>query len=291
MTHASDDDESVPEAVGATAGAGQSKAARKRKKRGANKAAAAAAQQPPAQRGGHSHSQGDLGHSHGHSHGGAPCGWHGGHSVQGDVHAHVAPDDLSEAVHFSDVCFHFTSYAQHSFARLDRMQADFQNIPTVLQELVPGHAARMGELRRCVRANHAFLNEIVSHRYAFHSSDDIAYDVIEDKVAQEHQIDEERMSKVRSTLRQCVRDWSEEGAAERAACYGPLLSELERLYPDRAARAEVKVLVPGSGLGRLVWETAYRGFQAVGNEFSYQMLLGAFLILNCCKEKNIFTSQ
>ncbi len=96
---------------------------------------------------------------------------------------------------------------------------------------------------------------------------------------------------MRSTLRQCVRDWSEEGAAERSACYGPILSELERLYPDRAARAAVKVLVPGSGLGRLVWEMAYRGFQAVGNEFSYQMLLGAFLILNCCKEKNIFTSQ
>lgn len=31
------------------------------------------------------------------------------------------------------------------------------------------------------------------------------------------------MSKVRSTLRSCVRDWSAEGKDERAACYGFIL--------------------------------------------------------------------
>jgi hypothetical protein len=30
---------------------------------------------------------------------------------------------------------------------------------------------------------------------------------------------------------QFVRDWSEEGQSERNQCYGPILAELERIYP------------------------------------------------------------
>jgi carnosine N-methyltransferase len=287
-------------ASGGAAGASNSKSARKRRKRNAASkaqqqagAAAAAHQHNGALARAHSHSHEHGihgGHGGGHSHDGVPCGGHGGGAMRpgGDVHANVDPDDLSEAVHYCDVLYHFTSYARHSFERLERMQADFQSIPTVLQSLVPGHAARMGDLRRAVRLNHAFLNEIVKHRYVFQSSDEIDYDELEARAARDNRIDEERMSKVRSTLRQCVRDWSAEGAAERRACYGPILDELERLYPDQSARSAIRVLVPGSGLGRLVWEVAARGFHSSGNEFSYFMLLCSFLILNCCKEKNIF---
>ena len=67
--------------------------------------------------------------------------------------------------------------------------------------------------------------------------------------------------KIRSTLRSFVRDWAEEGAGERAACYAPILEALERHFPrsegrDRGSR---KVLVPGCGLGRLAMEIAARG--------------------------------
>lgn len=78
--------------------------------------------------------------------------------------------------------------------------------------------------------------------------------------------------KVRSTLRSFVRDWSEEGAPEREACYAPCLEALERHFPaqtgmdvggsdeeGRRARGDVKVLVPGCGLGRLTMEIAARG--------------------------------
>lgn len=102
-------------------------------------------------------------------------------------------------------------------------------------------------------------------------------------------LNEERMSKVRSTLKQCVRDWSSQGERERNACYGPILKELEHLYPNQSDRAGVKVLIPGCGLGRLTWEIANRGFISQGNEFSYFMLLCSYLILNCCKSPNIFT--
>lgn len=88
--------------------------------------------------------------------------------------------------------------------------------------------------------------------------------------------------KVRSTLRSFVRDWTKEGEDERNACYAPCLEALERYFPQKGdnggkvveimtdeedvklcrktrERSEVKVLVPGCGLGRLAMEIAARG--------------------------------
>ena len=69
--------------------------------------------------------------------------------------------------------------------------------------------------------------------------------------------------KVRSTLRSFVRDWSKEGAEERRNCYEPCLDALEKRYPASGPgtrdRGDVRVLVPGCGLGRLAMEVAARG--------------------------------
>lgn len=88
--------------------------------------------------------------------------------------------------------------------------------------------------------------------------------------------------KVRSTLRSFVRDWTKEGEDERNACYAPCLEALERYFPQKSSagekeveiiidgedsklcrktreRSDVKVLVPGCGLGRLAMEIAARG--------------------------------
>lgn len=39
------------------------------------------------------------------------------------------------------------------------------------------------------------------------------------------------MDKVKTTLKQIVRDWSEAGAAERESCYNPVIIELLSIYP------------------------------------------------------------
>ena len=57
------------------------------------------------------------------------------------------------------------------------------------------------------------------------------------------------MEKARSTLRQFYRDWSEEGAAEREACYGPVITALKRERLARPGVTPMRVLVPGAGLG------------------------------------------
>lgn len=43
---------------------------------------------------------------------------------------------------------------------------------------------------------------------------------------------------------------------------------------------DIKVLVPGAGLGRLAYELAYRGYSCQGNEFSVFMLFASNFVLN-----------
>jgi carnosine N-methyltransferase len=79
-----------------------------------------------------------------------------------------------------------------------------------------------------------------------------------------------------------VREWSAEGAAERAASHEPILAELRTWLPLTPATVNtLTVLVPGCGLGRLPWDLACAGYAAQGNEFSYFMLFASHFILNC----------
>lgn len=60
----------------------------------------------------------------------------------------------------------------------------------------------------------------------------------------------------RYVLKNVARDWSAEGAGERAASYGRIVAELQRLFKDWPADAPEppSVLVPGAGLARLCLE-------------------------------------
>lgn len=90
------------------------------------------------------------------------------------------------------------------------------------------------------------------------------------------------MDKLRSTLKQFVRDWSVEGVVERNSCYEPMKDALLRHFAHvpLEERKRLRVLVPGAGLGRLAYDVASLGFTCQGNEFSHYMLLASYFILN-----------
>ena len=111
--------------------------------------------------------------------------------------------------------------------------------------------------------------------------------------------------KARYVLRNLVRDWSEEGSEERVQSHKVLCEHLEERFQEalkkakgerfasaaeaaEAAAEPPRVLVPGAGLGRLVYELAKIGFETEGNEFSYYMLFAASFVLNCCDEQQPF---
>ncbi|KEY65945.1 hypothetical protein S7711_07749 [Stachybotrys chartarum IBT 7711] len=92
------------------------------------------------------------------------------------------------------------------------------------------------------------------------------------------------IDKARSTIRQFYRDWSADGAAEREACYGPVMKAMGQERESRGPSEErLKVLVPGAGLGRLVFDLCRNGYEAEGNEISYHQLLASSYILNLCE--------
>jgi carnosine N-methyltransferase len=91
------------------------------------------------------------------------------------------------------------------------------------------------------------------------------------------------IDKARSTIRQFFRDWTAEGAEERAASYGPVMKTLAKKRLESPPGPPMKVLVPGAGLGRLVFELCLHGYEAEGNEISYHQLMASNYILNCTK--------
>lgn len=96
------------------------------------------------------------------------------------------------------------------------------------------------------------------------------------------------MDKAQSTIRQFYRDWSAEGRTERQQCYWPVLQDLSELFAHIRDKGSVKVLVPGAGLGRLVFEICTAGYQVEGNEISYHQLLASSWILNHTQRREQF---
>ncbi|KAL8281047.1 hypothetical protein RQP46_006405 [Phenoliferia psychrophenolica] len=105
--------------------------------------------------------------------------------------------------------------------------------------------------------------------------------------------------RLRSTLRQCVRDWSDLGKVEREETYGPVLRALDAFFGDveEDKKAKLRVLVPGAGLGRLLlprfailstFAAHADPFGSPANEFSLFMLIASAFILNNMSEVNEF---
>ncbi|KAF9734460.1 hypothetical protein PMIN06_004622 [Paraphaeosphaeria minitans] len=94
------------------------------------------------------------------------------------------------------------------------------------------------------------------------------------------------MEKARSCVNQFYREWSSEGEVERGACFAPILSVLASEYSKRRERdgaiekKNMNILVPGAGLGRLVFDICRAGYSVEGNEISYHEIMASSLVLN-----------
>ncbi|TKA34893.1 hypothetical protein B0A54_13856 [Friedmanniomyces endolithicus] len=89
------------------------------------------------------------------------------------------------------------------------------------------------------------------------------------------------VDKARSTIRQLYRDWALEGLPERHASHTPIVTALVKHLPSLPAahRHRHRILVPGAGLGRLVFELCVAGYTVEGNEISYHQVIASNYIL------------
>ncbi|KAK7187957.1 hypothetical protein DPSP01_003156 [Paraphaeosphaeria sporulosa] len=102
------------------------------------------------------------------------------------------------------------------------------------------------------------------------------------------------MEKARSCVNQFYREWSGEGEVERGACFAPILSTLASEYSKRRERdvaigkKDMNILVPGAGLGRLVFDVCKAGYSVEGNEISYHEIMASSLVLNHMSKRGQF---
>lgn len=203
--------------------------------------------------------------------------WCLGMSGMEEAEEGVSPEEEErrERLHFMKMTAAMLAYPIEFGRRVDRAEASFGKLPPEHQRLLPGFQAKLDALRVAGRANGDFLAAVVGAD-PFGSLADI---LGSGGLGAQPRTTPFDMDKVHTTVKQFVRDWSAEGAAERDGCYGPVLAAVERHTAGRPP-SEVSVLVPGSGLGRLAWEFAKRGYHAEGNEWSVLMLLGSHYVLN-----------
>ncbi|KAG6826998.1 hypothetical protein H0H92_013613 [Tricholoma furcatifolium] len=86
------------------------------------------------------------------------------------------------------------------------------------------------------------------------------------------------IGRVRESLKHFIRDWSSEGTMERERIFQPILDVLRAV--DGPERSGKRILVPGSGLGRLAWEISQLGYDTTANELSFFMNLAFRFLLS-----------
>lgn len=189
--------------------------------------------------------------------------------------------DSGERLHFQEVCWSFLDYgkdAQRELMRVQNMVAGLDANDRALWNFDVASWTKLFQVR--VQVNHQFLQQLPSYEIcgAIHTEAQ-ARAIYEMPFS--HQVQGRNSSKVRSTLRQFVRDWAAEGKAERDSCYLPAMEALKRIMPPGGpGRKKPRVLCPGSGLGRLPFDLVCQGYKAQQNEFSYHMILGSHMIFN-----------
>lgn len=178
-------------------------------------------------------------------------------------------------------------FRKQSLLRLEYKERCLNNAPEHHQKWLEKYRNDLESFKACIERNSKFIPLVLEH------ADNIFENMYNADITSHSETQvgtlSEGLDKVQSVFKQLMRDWSSLGAAEREQCYQPIIEEIELEYPkDKVNRADINVLVPGAGLGRLAFEIAKREFACQGNEFNLFMLFVSFYVLNLCKKVDEF---
>ncbi|XP_066945805.1 carnosine N-methyltransferase [Macrobrachium rosenbergii] len=201
----------------------------------------------------------------------------------------MSSDDMDysgaqERAHFQRIVQAFKSYRSHALKHVKEREEYIQTLPSHHRELLSSYRSHLKKQKVCIQHNGEIINQIINGVESMFEN--VQHEPLND-VAQDVSSLDLDIEKVKSTIRQIVRDWSPLGEKERSLCYGPVIEQIVRLYPpDCLDTSSINILVPGAGLGRLAHEIARRGYSCQGNEFSLFMLMASNFILNKCRGPN-----
>ncbi|XP_052826104.1 carnosine N-methyltransferase-like isoform X1 [Octopus bimaculoides] len=181
----------------------------------------------------------------------------------------------------------------YSLNRIRNTERYYDELPDHHRSIIPNFRDHLGKVRNCIETNFHLIKLIIQNtEHMFENKNHGPVENKEISVLQgeeglrKHPPTSYDMDRVKTTLKQFVRDWSESGRSERSACYDPVIKEIRRRFPPQIDPSTVFVLVPGAGLGRLAYELAKLGYSCQGNEWSLFMLFASNFVLNKCREAN-----
>jgi carnosine N-methyltransferase len=198
-------------------------------------------------------------------------------------------DNIDEQNHFNDVCRAYRQYGMFAVRQFGLNYPNrVANMSTSQQALLPAHLQYgtvefQQRLKECKDA--AIRNQFVLDCILRHAGQPISMEH-QQQPADGVYATEAQLSKVTTVLKNLMRDWSLEGAAERNMAYQPILQSVQKYLPISVSGSDgynpppIKLCVPGAGVGRLACELAGLGYTVQGNEFSLYMLFAADFILN-----------
>lgn len=195
--------------------------------------------------------------------------------VGGIIHHSVRMEfeDKEEETHFREVLISFKELPtlfEHEFARKEkgiklsneRMAQSGGNNNRYVKDFasVVNFESRFKQMRACNTKNSLVLDAIVSEYESNHIR---AFYQALGKNRREINTSHRNLVKVKSTLHQFAREWSQEGAQEREKTFLPIINEIQACFGSVVEnKKKIKICVPGCGLSRLVVEIA-----ALGNKY------------------------
>ncbi|KAJ3813372.1 N2227-like protein-domain-containing protein [Lentinula lateritia] len=176
----------------------------------------------------------------------------------------------------------YSRYRSLSLDELSRMRASYTLIGRTHKRIgyEIGYTKKLDRLGELIQVNAKATDGIVTvmrriYAHELSVSSAILWPGFPSTV-RETSIDSHSLSRIRETLKHFVRDWSDAGSSERSVIFQPILSALSTL--PAPSRSRNRVLVPGSGLGRLAHEISQLGYDVDACELSAYMN-GAFRFL------------
>jgi len=214
------------------------------------------------------------------------------HPTEGPIGMTSAKNDPEEYNHLRNIVSAFFNYQIDSLRDLARMERDFKSLTeTHLKRMSFNYTERLNKLKSAIFQNYTFLLKVADpYKNMFKLFKGKNGEILMEPLT----VEGKDIIKMRSTLRLFIRDWAIDGLEERNTTYKPILEELKNFFakrPKKDFEEGINVLVPGAGLGRLMYEIAKLGFKSQGNEFSYYMLLCSNFIFNNTTKKDEFILQ
>ncbi|KAJ6636013.1 Carnosine N-methyltransferase [Pseudolycoriella hygida] len=199
------------------------------------------------------------------------------------------PEDIEEEQNnFLSILAAFKNYRNYSMGRVTNTEKYLNTLPRQHQQMMSQYRDHLGKIRYCIDENEKVIQRILQDVDKIFQNENQT--VVRPDKEQIIRVREMDLDKVLVTLKQFARDWSSDGEEERTQCYKPIIDEvLHQFNPNEVDVSQIKILVPGAGLGRLTYELARRGYYCEGNEFSLFMLIASNFVLNKCVIDNQYT--